>query len=369
MLSRHLASATIAPALVALVALAAPAYAQEAWTAVGEAVPADEAAATAEVARIIKETVRAAFEADPELARRDAHAKAHGCVKARFDVNESLPELLQTEVMQPGASYPAWIRYSNGSGKSQDDAEGDGRGMAIKLMDVPGEKLEAGEKSTQDFLMINHPVFFVRNVKDYVEFSNALAAGNPLPFFFPSVFPHKWRLHEVSVARAIQGKDVRNPLGVQYFSMTPYRWGKRAVKFSAKPCSANLNVGPNSSPDFLREALASTLAKRSACFEFLVQAQPKPAALPIEDPTLDWSESVAPFVKVATITIQKQTFTAPEQQAFCEHLSLNPWHATAEHRPLGGINRARRVVYQTISDLRHELNGVSQQEPTADGSF
>ena len=44
---------------------------------------------------------------------------------------------------------------------------------------------------------------------------------------------------------------------------------------------------------------------------------------------------------------------------------LPPMHALPQHRPLGSINRIRRVVYKTISSLRRELNNVSLKEPTA----
>jgi len=69
----------------------------------------------------------------------------------------------------------------NGSGKIQDDSVGDGRGMAIKLMGV-----KPSEFGTQDFVMINHPVFFVRNVADYVEFQKALSEDNSVKFFSPA---------------------------------------------------------------------------------------------------------------------------------------------------------------------------------------
>jgi hypothetical protein len=34
------------------------------------------------------------------------------------------------------------------------------------------------------------------------------------------------------------------------------------------------------------------------------------------------------------------------------------------HRPLGGINRVRRSVYEAISTLRHQLNDAPRVEPT-----
>jgi hypothetical protein len=63
----------------------------------------------------------------------------------------------------PGTTYQAWIRFSNGSGDpTRADIKRDARGMAIKVMGVPGKKLLDDESAatTQDFIMINHPVFF-----------------------------------------------------------------------------------------------------------------------------------------------------------------------------------------------------------------
>ena len=128
---------------------------------------------------MIEETVRA--EAKNGLARRDAHAKAHGCVQAEFRVLDNLPEEVRVGIFGETRAYPAWIRYSNGSGKIQDDSVGDGRGMAIKLMGV-----ERSDSGTQDFVMINHPVFFVRNAADYVEFQKALSEDNSVKFLIPA---------------------------------------------------------------------------------------------------------------------------------------------------------------------------------------
>jgi hypothetical protein len=85
--------------------------------------------------------------------------------------------------------------------------------------------------------------------------------------------------------------------------------------------------------------------------------------MPVEDPTIEWSETDAPFVPVARITIPRQAFDSPEQMLFCENLSFTPWHCVDAHRPLGGLNRLRRSVYETISRVRHELNHAARKEP------
>jgi len=89
-----------------------------------------------------------------------------------------------------------------------------------------------------------------------------------------------------------------------------------------------------------------------------------PTEMSIEDPTIEWSEKDSHFISLARITIPAQAFTSPEQLEFCENLSFTPWHAIPEHRPLGGINRVRKTVFNTISRVRDELNGEERREPT-----
>jgi hypothetical protein len=49
------------------------------------------------------------------------------------------------------------------------------------------------------------------------------------------------------------------------------------------------------------------------------------------------------------------------------NLSFTPWHALPEHEPLGGINRVRRAVHESLSDFRHALNLVPREEPISKG--
>lgn len=326
-----------------------------------------EAEAIANMTAIIAATLQT----DKQPVKRGQHAKHHGCVKAEFIVEENLPENIKFGVFKEPCSFPAWIRFSNGSGNAaQPDTQGDARGMTVKLMGVEGEKLLDDEKHTQDFLTINHPVFFIRNIPDYVDFFNALkeAPGKPpLKFFFPSFNPFKWRLSEFNIIRAIRGNKVGNPLLIQYWSTTPYKLGDKVIKYSLKPTAPATDTQPTSSSEnYLREAMVEYLKNKEASFDFLVQLQTDPVKMPIEDATVEWD---SPFIKVATIKIPLQTFDSDEQMEFCEHLSYNPWHSLEAHRPLGGVNRARNLVYSTISQRRRELNDVSPPEPNGQESF
>lgn len=299
--------------------------------------------------------------------RRDAHAKATGCLRATFTVNGDIPQRFQHSIFSsPTKEYEAWIRFSNGDMLVQSDSKPDARGMAIKVMGVNGEKIapELSGDNTQDFIMTNTPAFFNRNIMDYAEDLTYLAKLQRTRWFI-SFFPP--RLHPKQLYRAIQtvsGK-IDTPLEPQYYSMLPYRLGDNELKFSAKPCPGMHypEVKDKSSKDFLTTAMADQLATQGACFDFMVQPKIPGANMPIDDATVIWSEKKSPFIPVARVNIPPQSFTSEAQQMFCENLSMNPWHGVDEWMPLGSLNRARRLVYNAVSKYRHGKNDVVRKEP------
>ncbi len=321
-----------------------------------ERVPLEEAQAILAITEVIEARVRAAAAAHPP-ARRDAHPKMHGCVEATLQVADGLPAPLAKGLFASPGTYKAWVRFSNGSGKPAPDKDGDGRGMAVKVMGVAGSRT-----GTQDFVMVNYPAFFVPDAREYVDFNRS---ENPFQFFVPDLNPAHLRLHDLLVALTIAGQKVSNPLNSQYWSMTPYLYGDVACKFSARPVSPASAFEDRASPDFLRENLAKALSAGDAAFDFCIQIQGDPQAMPVEDPTIVWPETEQAFVPVARLTIRRQACDTAERRAFGEVLSFTPWHGLDAHRPLGGINRVRRTVYETVSRVRHELNGTPRVEPTA----
>jgi catalase len=327
-------------------------------------------------ARKIAEAIADKIRRDPRPAIRGAHPKAHGCVRAEFRVEDDLPPELAQGVFQPGAAFPAWIRFSNGNpDPTRPDAEKDARGMAIKLLDVPGNKILPDERAakTQDFVMINYPVFFADDPSHYLDLIKLAGASNPLAKLVqltmaaahmgPSI------ISVASLAKKMTSSQISSPLETRYWSQTPYRLGdpphKQAIKYSARPRGpAKAAIPENPSPNFLRETMIKQLATAEMQFDFEVQPRTSPG-MSVEKASVEWEESEAPFFKVATITIPRQTFATRERDQFGESLSFTPWHALPQHRPLGSVNRVRRVVYQTISTLRHELNGILRREPNA----
>ncbi|MGV0025592.1 catalase family protein [Phormidesmis priestleyi] len=303
-----------------------------------------------------------------EPGLRGQHPKGHGVVWAEFTVEPNLPEDLKVGVFkEPGKTFPAWVRFSNAA--SKDDTKSGSHGMAIKLMEVEGEKVLESEKNekTQDFILIDHPVFFIRNAQDFASFFSALADSSgkpPLKFFVPEANPLKWHTRELQILLAMKQKKITSPLATEYWSTTPYRLGSMAIKFSAKPAVIQTDKSVEKTENYLHEAMVDQLKSQDAVFDFLVQRQTDSVKMPIEDATVIWSEKDSPFQKVATIRIPRQVFDSSEQTAFGENLSFTPWHSLPEHAPLGSLNQVRKVTYQSLSEQRHQYNRVASKEPT-----
>jgi hypothetical protein len=320
-----------------------------------EEVPPNEASDIEELKHLQLEQMRTdAREKHVEPTERGQHPKHHGFVVARFTVADNLREDLRVGLFREPKTYTAVIRFS--STGERDDRVLDNHGMAIKVLGVkPARPSESGaDVQTQDFVLLDHPLFFTPNVASLLAFSRKKKSlrldqgltGKALLEALREAFPNELRLLEGRKQR------IKSPLEAEYFSTTPYKFGQRAVKYSAKP---------EQSKDYLRETLVEQLRPHeqrgsasptrypAARFGFYVQRQSDPSTMPIEDPTVEWK---SPWERVASIEINAQEFDFPARWAWGNSLSFSPWHALDEHRPLGGINRARKIVYPASADLR-----------------
>lgn len=297
---------------------------------------------------------------------RGAHSKGHACVKAYFDVLETIPSNLQHGVFHtPGKKYKSWIRFSNGrsSMKNNHDADKDARGMAIKLINIYDDNLikEKGATDTQEFLMHDAPVFFAANIDDYNKF---VESDDKILYFIADINPFKWKLRELFHGLATLKEAPDSPLLTQYFSNTAYKLGPHNIKFTAKSCthSNTVPIQDRADSDFLRKTMIEHLKQDEGCFDFMIQLQDPNKYMPIEDPSIKWKESDSPFVSVARITIFQQQFDSIDQRNFCENLSFSPWNSLDEHRPIGELNRIRKEVYKASSNHRHKLNNTEVPE-------
>ena len=291
---------------------------------------------------------------------RDAHPKMHGCVHGEFSVLPDLSADLKIGLFRESRAYPVWIRFSNQNNAVSPDAKPDIRGVAIKLMGVDGEKLIESDPhcGTHDFILISDNRFVTKDVAEFDGLVKGLVGGLPkLAWYFLT----HWRVLRNLISSL---RKFNNPLSIRYFGVAPYLLGTRAVRYSLTPRSAGETSVPDHPPnDYLKEAMVKHLASGDAVFDFAVQFQTDPYTMPIEDPGVKWDEAASPFRNVATLTIRSQIFDTKERAEFGDNLSFNPWRCLPEHKPLGGISRARKQVYQALSKFRHERNQAPVAEP------
>jgi hypothetical protein len=320
-------------------------------------------------AELVAEMVRlatAATKPQQGRIRRGQHAKATGCVRGVFTVRDDVPVDLRHGVFRrPGQAFQAAVRFSNSAETIDPDRRAAARGMAVKLLAVGGASAVPGpDHLCQDFLTVNHPVFPFATPAEFVQFFRLRATpvvGDLLAAAWFALFHPR----HVASAMEILGKDAASPL-LTYWSCSPY-WlgppgtaGGRAVKYSLVPRHAGptpLTDRRDRDDDYLSQALEQHLRTREAVFEFRVQLQTDPVAMPVEDASVEWDETVSQPIPVALLTIGVQDLASAEGQALaeeCEAMAFSPWNALAEHRPMGGINRLRQAVYLASQAMRAE---------------
>ena len=301
-----------------------------------------------------------------KIMPRQVHTKMHGCVKGIFRIEPNLDPELRVGVFKESKDYHCWIRYSNANLPPQADKKGDVRGIAIKLLGVPGEKIlnEKRHATTHDFLLMSSETFFSKNIKQFAPLLHAVTTGDRKKLV-------KYALGHIKVISRFSKSKVKcgNPMEIPYWSTQPYRFGapENAVKYYLKPSEDNILVTANlEEDDFMRINMGQTLNDHAAEFDFFIQFQTDEVTMPIEDPTIPWDSE---FQKVATLIIPAQEFDSKAQMRFGEDLSFNAWHALPEHRPLGNFNRARKRAYTAMSKFRHEYNDRPDVEPEDSADF
>ncbi|MDB5344870.1 MAG: hypothetical protein JWP89_3247 [Schlesneria sp.] len=333
-----------------------------------EVIPPDEPADLLRVVQTLQ-SILTKTHAKSGQFRSDVHVKTHGYANGELRVLQNLPDELAQGLFRRDGLYPVVVRFSNSSSLPLADALPDGRGMAVKVLSVPGDVIQLDEErgSVQDFVMINHPVFFARNVKDYLRLEQVLSQAEDSPLAAAqnaltdgSWNPLHWHWREMLTAAQIAGHLPDHPASNTYFSMAPVRFGDYVTKYRVKPIGdrtdsyVDLIKKLAGHTDAMRLALEETLQIQEVSFEFQVQLRTSDQTMPVEDPTIEWSETESPYRTVAHLSIPRQNIEPLRHQPEYKNLAFNVWHALAAHRPLGGINRSRRAVYAISSAWRRQ---------------
>ncbi|HIK15335.1 MAG TPA: catalase family protein [Leptolyngbyaceae cyanobacterium M33_DOE_097] len=314
-------------------------------------------------------------------AMRGAHAKGHGGLKGELKIYDNLPVHLAQGLFREPRTYPVMIRFSTAPGDIMPDGMSAFRGMAIKVIGVDGPKLLSSEPDalTQDFLMINRPVFPAGNVARYLyeqllQEKVVVRAPEEAQELLTSALrtvnavTEKVGIEVYPTALGITLPET-HILGETYYTTAALRYGDYIAKISAAPVSESLQplVGKTvdtSDPSALRDRIVEFFRQHSAEYELRAQLCTNLETMPVEDASIQWSENKSPYQAIAKITIPVQEAYSPARRVYVDEvLSFNAWHCIPEHRPLGSIQRVRMQVYEASSRYRHEMNQQPKVEP------
>ncbi len=307
----------------------------------------------------------------PGGVERGGNTKTHGIVRGEFIVHDNLPGQFRHGIYAEPKTYRAWVRFSGPGPYITPDIDDVGfMSISVKLMGVEGPKLMEDEKFTLDMFGVSPPTFVTPDTRANVQLQTESLKNTQLFYFLNFHEPHILDL----IMQSLWTKTQSSPFEAPYFSCVPYLLGEgQAMQYSFWPKSKRRTPIPRlpfrPPDDYLRDAMVGSLEEGDVEFDFRVQLQTDPHLMPIENAGVLWPEELSPRVSVATLRLPKQKFDSPAQLAFAKRLSYNPWHTIAEHRPLGNQSRARRRMYERLSELRHSMNAVPHYEPTGDEIF
>jgi len=346
------------------------------------------AADLAKIVNSVEQTVKASYEKEKQgRAVRFAHAKSYGIVRASVKIETGLaPEYAQGIYAVP-ATYEAVIRFSNGLGHLGPDAMlGPIFGTGLKFFNVPGHSIienEAGV-SNLDYAMINAPVFFANTAKDYVVLERLFdalpgalmdprTAKTWLHDFLTrggTLAPDEWLWDEFLVVISLGKAPWRNPLLASYWTMGAVRHGLYVAKLRISPepsAGAQVRIrdlDPLTNSEAVRDSLVADIGEHDYTFELEAQLCVDPLRMTIENTSIEWSEKLSPFTKIATIHIPKQDISLPVNLDIADRISISPWRTRDDHTPMGQIMTVRREVYRRSAEVRRQINQQPQTEPS-----
>jgi len=314
---------------------------------------------------------------------RSVHAKSFGLLRGSLEVLGDLPPALAQGLFATPRAYDLVARFSTPPAEELDDRVSLPRAMSIKIVGVEGQRLPGSENdTTQDFLMVDGPVFNAPDAKHFLSSLKQLASTTDKAEGAKRVLSVLLRgtnaaLGAVGIESpkliSMGGHKQTEPLGETFFTQVPMRFGDYIAKLSLAPVSPSLTALTDKplpeemakNQDGLRESVNAFFASDdTAEWELRVQLNTDLEKMPIEDASVEWSEEESPYVAVARVRIGRQTGWSEERsRAIDDGLAFSPWHGLEAHRPLGGVMRARKDVYPPSAAFRGAANGCPMHEP------
>lgn len=281
------------------------------------------------------------------------HVKQHTGVRGTLRVLPGLPAPLASGVFAGATTWPCYVRFSNGAVRRQLDGILDVRGVALKLVGVPGAKLLGTSDVTQDFLFVQTPAVPTDSPEEFLALARASVGG---PLFIPLKLAAA-----IGVVRAaallIRLALVKQPAslaGAELFTAVPSKLGPAAAKLSLVP----LQQAVERRGETLRDDLVSRLRQGNLRWALRAQLFIDERRTPIESASQEWRARDAPFHDVAVLDVAQQDVDSAAGRDLDDavgRMGFDPWHGIEDHRPLGATQRARKAAYRDSRAQRGAL--------------
>lgn len=313
-------------------------------------------------------------------AIRSVHAKSHGLLTAELEVWDGLPAVLAQGIFAKPGRHPAIMRFSTNPGDILPDSVSTPRGLAIKILDVDGERLPGNSESrSQDFVMVNGPTFNAADGQAFLRSLKLLAGTTDRVEGLKKIVSATLRGIETVVEavggesatlKALGGQPQTHILGDTFFTQLPMRHGDHIAKLSVAPVSQNLvaltdrPLESTEDENVIRDAVRDFFATQDAEWEVRIQLCTDLADMPIEPANVEWDEDKSPYLPVGMLRAGRQDAWNSERAiAVDDGIGFSPWHGIVEHWPLGPMMRMRQRAYDNSQNYRSERNGCPVHEP------
>jgi len=292
---------------------------------------------------------------------RGTHAKGV-CARAEFEVFDvsvghepALATRLANGIFATPRVYPAVVRFANADASINSDFKPDVRSLSFSV-DLARNGVAAPEAKPrrQDFSMQNATTLPINDSPAFLATISLMTASNPILSLWSLPFQDKLRVMRTLALAEMQARQTIKPYQqLRYWSTVPFRHGPTdVVKFSATPFRDN-PVRPlqRSNPKGLQDELIRHLKEdgKMSGFDFAVQfldtgtmtywGARRDANFWIENASVEWNESEAPFHTVGRLTLLPNSqFSSKASEAIYFDVTGN---STPDSTPVGSINRAR----------------------------
>ena len=277
---------------------------------------------------------------------RALHRKQLVAAQGSLEVLGDLPAFARHGLFAAPGHYAVQLRLSNGGMDRAPDRTPDIRGFSLRVLGVQGDSaLGNGPATSQDFTLINQEQFAFPKSGEFVDFVLAASEGNGalLKYLFKRYGLLGGPARLLKLVGSV-GKPFGSFATEPVFSAVPMACGPYAVRVRLVPAANNGTASPDAKADWGAD-FSARLKKGGLAWDLQLQPFVSEALTPIEDASVNWR---SPYTTVARLTVPKQDTGSAEGQALekaAEAAVFDPWQALAAHRPLGDVQRARKVVY------------------------